>query len=408
MSHLQRKPQWQARFRVDGREQSRMFGSEAEARGWLADQHIARGQIQQKPDRWQARYRGPDGKERTKMHDRKIDAERWLDDRKAEIKAGTWVDPARSTVKLEVWAAEWLPSRFDLRPSSRARLESIVRMHVLPAFGDRPLATIGNGEIRKWVGRMTKDGMSAAAVRKCVFALRSMLDAAIADQRLAVNPAAKVPLPTERAKEQRYLDRDQVLTLADVIAPRYRALVLLGGFGGLRWGELAGLRRARVDVLRSRVTVWETATDIGGKISFGEPKTPNSKRTVPLARSIMAEVEQHLAEYVEFGPEALVFTSPTGGPLYRGTFWPSVWKPAVRKAGLEGLRIHDLRHSFVSMMVDAGANVKAVSTWAGHSSVAFTLDRYGHLYEEHGGDVADRLDQLLAQGRPSAEIRALK
>jgi integrase len=79
-----------------------------------------------------------------------------------------------------------------------------------------------------------------------------MLDAAIADRRLAVNPAANVPLPAERAAEQRYLDRDQVLTLADTITPRYRALVLLGAFGGLRWGELAGLRRGWVDVLRSR------------------------------------------------------------------------------------------------------------------------------------------------------------
>ena len=97
---------------------------------------------------------------------------------------------------------------------------------------------------------------------------------------------------------------EQVLTLADMIAPRYRTLVLLGAFGGLRCGELAGLRRGRIDVLRSRVTVCETAPDIGGKITFGEPKTPKSRRTIPLARSIMREVEKHLGEYVETGPDA--------------------------------------------------------------------------------------------------------
>ena len=197
-----------------------------------------------------------------------------------------------------MWAAKWLPSRSDLRASSYSRLESIVRMHLVPEFGSRPLATISNTEIRKWALRMTKDGMSAAVVRKCVFTLRSMLDAAVADQRLAVNPAGNVPLPTEHAAEQRYLDGEQVLTLADLITPRYRALVLLGAFGGLRWGEMAGLRRGRVDVLRSRVTVCETAVDIGGKIAFREPKTKNSRRTIPLARSIMAELEQHLTEYV--------------------------------------------------------------------------------------------------------------
>jgi integrase len=157
------------------------------------------------------------------------------------------------------------------------------------------------------------------------------------------------------------------------------------------------------------VTVCETATDIGGKITFGEPKTPKSRRTVPLARSIMREVEQHLAVNVEPDPDALIFTSPTGNPLHRGTFWPSVWKPTVKKAGLDGLRIHDLLHTFVSLMIAAVANPKEVSTWAGHSSVSFTLDRYGHLYDEHGDDVADRLDVLLSQGRrPSTDVRTLR
>jgi integrase len=255
---------------------------------------------------------------------------------------------------------------------------------------------------------MTSAGMSAAAIRKCVSALRSMLDAAVADQRLAVNPAANAPLPTEHAAEQRFLDREQVLTLADLITARYRALVLLGGFGGLRWGELGGLRRGRVDVLRSRITVCETATDMGGCISFGPPKTPKSVRTVPLARGIMREVEQHLTDYVEPGPDALIFTAPTGGRCIGARSGRRRGSRPFGKPGQEGLRIHDLRHSYVSLMVAAGANPKEVSSWAGHSSVSFTLDRYGHLYEEHGDDVADRLDQLLAQGRPSAEIRALR
>jgi hypothetical protein len=182
--------------------------------------------IQKRDGRWKARYRGPDGRERSKMFDRRADAKRWLAAVQSQIARGAWVDPARSAVRLEVWVKDWLPSRADLRPSSRARLESIVRMHVIPEFGKRPLATIGNGEIRAWVGRMTTAGMSAAAIRKCVSALRSMLDAAVADQRLAVNPAVNVPLPTEHAAEQRYLDREQVLTLGDLITPRYRALVL--------------------------------------------------------------------------------------------------------------------------------------------------------------------------------------
>jgi len=136
------------------------------------------GHIQKRgPERYKARYRGPDGKERSYTFKRREAAKRWLDEVESSISRGTWVDPARSAMKLEVWAEQWLPSRSDLRPSSRARLESIVRLHVKPEFGKRPLATIRNGEIRAWVGRLTADGMSAAAVRKSVFALRAMLDA---------------------------------------------------------------------------------------------------------------------------------------------------------------------------------------------------------------------------------------
>jgi len=118
----------------------------------------------------------------------------------------------------------------------------------------------------------------------------------------------------------------------------------------------------------------------------------------------MREVEQHLSKHVGPEADALVFTASQGGPLFRATFWRHVWAPAVEAAGLGGLRVHDLRHSFVSIMVAAGANPKEVSTWAGHSSVAFTLDRYGHLYDDHGDDVADRIDELLTAPRASASV----
>ncbi len=367
------------------------------------------GSVQRRgPGKWRARYRGPDHRERSRTFTRKSDAERFLAGIETSVARGEWLDPSRSTVRVGEWAEQWLTTRTDLRETSRARLVSIVRLHVVREFGDRRLSTIGNAEVRAWVGRMSANGMSAASVRKAVFALRSMLDAAVADRRLSVNPAQSVPLPVEQQTEQRFLSREQALTLADTIAPEYRALVLLGAFGGLRWGELAGLRRSRVDVLRSRVTVAETATQVGGTISFGEPKTVKSRRVVPIARSIMREVEQHLAEHVGPEPDALVFTAARGGPMFRMTFWRHVWAPALRRAELEGLRIHDLRHTFVAIMTAAGANPKEVSVWAGHSSVAFTLDRYGHLYDDHSDDVADRIDALLLTRRtPRAEVRSI-
>lgn len=144
-------------------------------------------------------------------------------------------------------------------------------------------------------------------------------------------------------------------------------------------------------------------------MTFGEPKTAKSRRVVPVARTVMRDLEAHLCTYTGPHADALVFTAAHGGPLRRGTF-RQTWGPATRAAGLDGLRFHDLRHTCVALMVAAGANPKAVSTWAGHSSVAFTLDRYGHLLDGHDDDVSDRLDVLLSAVTPSRvlDVRTLR
>ena len=128
-----------------------------------------------------------------------------------------------------------------------------------------------------------------------------------------------------------------------------------------------------------------------------EPKTRRSRRTVPVARSIMRQVEEHLARYVEPDPDALVFTAPRGGPLARSLFARRVWQPAAKRAGLPGITFHGLRHSFVAILVAAGCNVREVSEWAGHNNVAFTLTRYGGLFEDGSDSAVDRLDALFGQ-----------
>ena len=188
--------------------------------------------------------------------------------------------------------------------------------------------------------------------------------------------------------------------MADAIAPRFRAMVLIAAYGGLRFGELAALRRERIDVLRGRVLVAETLVDINGDLSFGPTNTRNGRRTVPLPRSDCHEAAAHLERFTAGAGDALLFTGQFNQPLRRAGFRRNWWMPAVASADLEGLRFHDLRHTFVSLLIRAGANAKEVSTWAGHSTVAFTLDRYGHLYDDADDSMPDRLDALLESSRP--------
>jgi integrase len=180
----------------------------------------------------------------------------------------------------------------------------------------------------------------------------------------------------------------------------HRALVLLGAYGGLRIGELAGLRRRRVDLLRGTVDVAEIVVEVRGKLFIGPPKTRAGRRTVGLPRAVVEELAAHLGPV---GPaDAHVFTAEKGGVLRPSNFRTKVWLPAVQAAGLAPLRPHDLRHTAVALWIAAGANPKEVSVRAGHTSVAFTLDRYGHLFEGHDQELRDRLDAMLAEGRKEA------
>jgi integrase len=347
--------------------------------------------------RYRVRYRDESGRQHCETKMRLVDAER----RKAEIEValagGTWRDPRRGEMRLNEWVEQWLPSRHDLRATTWARLETTMQKQVLPRFGDAPLRAITNSGVRQWVTDLMISGLSAATTRKAVFALRQCLAAAIADNRLQFNPATAIPLPTEQQKRARYLSQLEVERLVDEMPRQYRALVLVGAYAGLRWGEAAGLRRRDIDPLRSRIHVVRTAVEVRGRVTLdNEPKTTRSKRSIPVARSIMRRLEEHLLEFVDGSADSLVFTAPGGGPLFR-SWGRTVLRPAVTRANLDEITFHVLRHSFVAIMVAAGCNVREVSEWAGHNSVAFTLTRYGGLFEDGADAAVDRLDAILGE-----------
>jgi integrase len=279
-----------------------------------------------------------------------------------------------------------------------ARDETLLRLYAVPRFGDMPLAAISQLEVRAWVADLSARGFAPATVTKAYELLGKVMAAAVDAGYLAQTPCRKVPLPRVEREEMRFLTPAEVVTLAEAIRPTYRALVFVGAYGGLRIGELAGLRRGRVDLLRGTVSVAEVITEVGGQLHVGPPKTRASRRTVGLPRFVMRELAGHLAGTT--APDDRVFTAPEGGTLRIVAFRKRIWRPATDAAGLAGLRIHDLRHTAVALWIAAGASPKAVAARAGHTSVSFTLDRYGHPYPEADARLRDRLDRLHATARP--------
>jgi integrase len=173
------------------------------------------------------------------------------------------------------------------------------------------------------------------------------------------------------------------------VGGQYSVLILLLGFCGLRWGEVAGLRVGRLDLLRRRLTVAETLSEVNGHLVQGTPKS-HAARSVPIPGFLVNLLAEAVAGK---SPDDLVFTQWRGKPLRNLNFRRDVFDPAARDAGLEGLTPHEMRHTCAALAVSAGANVKAVQRMLGHASAAMTLDVYAGLFDDDLDGVAARLDQ---------------
>ncbi len=174
-------------------------------------------------------------------------------------------------------------------------------------------------------------------------------------------------------------------------------LAATAAYLGLRWGELAGLRTERVDLLRRQVAVVEQLTEVNGVLSFGPPKTAAGRRSVAVPTFLAGMLGEQLEERAE--PVGLVFPAREGGPMRRGNFRRRAWATATKRAGLVGLRFHDLRHTAVALAIGQGAHPKAIQARMGHSSIVTTLDRYGHLFDGLDEQIAEGLDSVWRDAR---------
>ena len=352
----------------------------------------------EKTGRWQARYRDPSGRERARNFKRKLDAQRFAGAVETDKLRGTWVDPSRTRTTFETWAVRWLEAQTHLKPKTLAGYDSLMRVHLLPHFGQHQLRRISGIEIREWMGRLQDGGLSNSRVRQAFMVLRCCLQAAVDDAYLLRNPADGVKPPRREYREMLFLDAAQVRRLAEAAGEPWDTLIYLLAYTGIRWGEAVALRRDRIDLKRSKLEIAGSASEVAGKIHFTETKT-YGRRTLVLPDFLNGLLAEHLLRHTAPWPETLVFTAPAGGPLRNTNFRRRVWSPALEQAKLPpALRIHDLRNTCSALLIAAGAHPKAIQMQLGHTSARFTLDRYGHLYPSSLDQVAKTLDAIFSNG----------
>ena len=341
---------------------------------------------------WQARYRDRSGRQHTKSFPIKADAQRYIQSTETEVLRGTWTDPLLGKVCFADYAARWRDSVAHARPGTLANLDSRLRKHVLPAFADWPIGNIEPADVRAFVATLVQKGLAPASVASTYRVLARILATAEIDSLIHRSPCIAIRLPRDTGhQEMHFLSPKEVDCLAEAIDERYRTLIYTAAYTGMRWGELAGLRVTRCNVLRRTIDVFDALTEVNGHVAIGPTKT-GKNRTVSIPRFLGELLAEHLATYGS--PDGFVFTSAEERPLRRN-FYRRHFKPAVRHSGVvPELRFHDLRHTCAAILIAQGAHPKEIQERLGHSTIKLTFDRYGHLLPSLDERLRDGLDQL--------------
>lgn len=357
--------------------------------------------------RYQVRYFGPDRRRRSETFSTRREAERFAKTAETDILRGTYVDPRLGLVTFAEWAERWWETTARLKPKTRAGYREILDCRVLPVFGRLPLSRIEPIDVEAWVSKMRSEGLSASRTRNCYYVLSMVLRSAVRSGYLA-RSAAQVEkraggdgLPRLPETDVVVISADELEDLADAIDPRYRSLIFVLGWGGLRFGEAAALQRRDCELLRSRLHVAASLSDVNGTLHFVETKT-YATRNVRLPKRVVEALAVHLESVPADAPA--VFTSQRGLLLRHQSFMRQAWRPALALAGLpEKLTPHSLRHTCASILVSQGADPVQVQKHLGHEDVATTLRLYRHLFEREQDELGAKLD-ALADGVRRSEV----
>lgn len=343
----------------------------------------------------------PEGQSREKWFDKKVDAVKFLTSVEHRKLTGEYVDPGAGKVTLKVYAEQWRTSQVQHRASTATTVESHLRNHVYPTFGDRALASIRPSEVQAWV-KATAEVLAPSTVETVYRYLVSIMRAAVDDRVIVRNPCLKIKLPEVERSEVVPLEVKHIEALAGAIDGRYSALVVLAAGTGMRQGECLGLTVDRCDFLRRTIRVdRQLVLESGQPIRFGPPKTASSIRTIPMPDVVKDALAAHLATY-SAGPDGHVFTTTLRRPVRR-TALHEVWQAAVATVAKDEklklptrTRFHDLRHFYASLLIRAGCSVKVVQQRLGHSSATETLDTYSHLWPDDEDRTRAAVDAVLA------------
>ena len=353
------------------------------------------GAIRRLPSgRYQAHYTGPDTLKHRAPHtfDTRQDAEAWLTDRHRQISRGQWAPatPRRAAVTFGSYAEAWLTDR-TLKPRTQAHYRTLLDRLILPTFGDLPLRALTPALIRQW---HTGQGPGQPTLRAHAYSLlRAILGDAVTDGELPANPChIRGAGSSRRVHKIKPLTLDELGALVAAMPERYRPMTLLAAWCALRFGELTELRRKDIDLKNGVIHIRRGVAWVDGKPVIGTPKSAAGIRDVAIPPHLIPMLRDYLAGHAQWGRDALLFPSTSGGTMTTSSLYKVFWK-ARAEVGRPDLRWHDLRHTGAVLAASTGATLVELMARLGHSTPGAAL-RYQHVAEGRDAVIAQRLSDL--------------
>lgn len=373
------------------------------------------GLIRQRTDgSWEARVSlgyDTDGKrqQRSVYGKTKADVQDKLRKLQNDAAGGHLAEPASVTAGqyLDSWLTDTAKPKCS--PTTYARYESLVRVHLKPHVGGVKLARLQPVHVNHLTGEIARslgDDRSPAWTQKMALTLLSnALRHAVRLRLIAYNPAADIPKAKPREREIEFLTADQGKAFLDAAkSRRLHALFAVALGTGMRQGEVLGLRWDAVDFEREQIAVRHSLAEVKAKFILKEPKSKRSRRTLKVPAFVTAALHAHRTAMQKEGHGSeFCFVTKTGRNIGKSNLTRQVFRPILKSAGLRQVKFHALRHSHASALLQDGASIKAVSQRLGHSTVELTLRVYFHLLPDADEALAGRADRLFGQSSPALQ-----
>lgn len=338
-------------------------------------------------------YITPNGKQRwERAGNARKSAEALLRRRELEIAEGTYGQEVQDVLFSQFYEDWFCAKTSALKETTIKSMESSFERHILPYFSDKRLSEITPLLIQDWINQVNNgNNISPATVGKCYRYLRSCLRQAYAWDSIRDNPCKSVVLPRSNHVELEFLEPEELRVLLSEAEEPYKTLYTLLALSGLRLGEALGLAWRHINFTGDFIQVERTWTFLG---CFQSPKTPASRRAVPMLPTLSRVLRERYEELGSPKPDTLLFSYDGSQPVDQSNVRKD-FLATLQRLGLRRVTPHSLRHSFASVMVASGASIKALQRCLGHSSASVTLNTYSHLIQENLGPALLRADELL-------------